>query len=165
MPTEIERKFLISSDDWKASCTKSIRIRQGYLSKDKDRTVRVRLWDDVGKITIKGLSVQGVRPEYEYDIPKIHAEEMLNTLCLPGIVDKIRHCIPWDGLVWEVDEFLDHNTGLVLAEIELPSMDTEFEIPSWIGKEVTNDHRFQNSFLAANTLSSSLKTSTPTAKD
>lgn len=165
MPTEIERKFLVSSDEWRTLCATSVRIKQGYLSNDKYRTVRVRVWDNVGKVTIKGLSVQGVRPEYEYNIPKDHAEEMLNTLCLPGIVDKIRHCIPWEGLIWEVDEFLDHNKGLVLAEIELPSMDTKFEIPCWIGKEVTNDHRFQNSFLAASTLPSSATTSTPTTKD
>ncbi len=151
MPTEIERKFLVSSEEWRKSSVRSIRIRQGYLSKDKYRTVRIRLWDDTGKITVKGVSVQGVRPEYEYDIPKKHAEEMLDSLCLPGIVDKVRHCIPWNGLVWEIDEFLDHNKGLILAEIELPAVDTEFEPPSWIDREVTNDHRFQNSFLAANT--------------
>ncbi len=148
MPIEIERKFLLVDESWRSSVQESIEIQQGYLCKDKERTVRVRIWGDVGKITVKGMSLNGSRPEYEYTIPKSEAQELIDTLCLKGIVQKIRHLIPHQGFIWEIDEFLDHNRGLFLAEIELPHIDTTFAIPSWIGTEVTNDHRFQNSYLA-----------------
>ena len=148
MPVEIERKFLVVNNSWRQRTHQSIEIRQGYLCKDIERTVRVRTWGTEGKITVKGKSVNGARAEYEYDIPFEDAVNLLNNLCLSGIVHKIRHLIPRDRYTWEIDEFLDHNHGLVLAEVELPSIDAAIEIPMWIGKEVTNDHRFQNSHLA-----------------
>lgn len=155
MPIEIERKYVLFSDDWRILSHEQVEIQQGYLCNDKYRTVRVRLWGDDGKVTIKGLSVNGARPEYEYDIPKNHAQEMLDTLCLPGRVHKIRHLIQFGSLTWEIDEFLDHNKGLLLAEIELPSLDTTFSPPTWLGPEVTNDHRFQNSHLSQHTVDTS----------
>ena len=148
MPIEIERKFLVSNDAWRTHVKSSIEIRQGYLSKDIDRTVRVRTWGNLGKITVKGRSVQGARAEFEYDIPHAHAVEMLDTLCLPGSVHKSRHLIPMGEYTWEIDEFLDHNLGLFLAEIELPDIQAQIDLPDWIGAEVTNDHRYQNSHLA-----------------
>ena len=150
MPVEIERKFLISKDIWRQTAHRSLELRQGYLCKDIERTVRVRTWGTEGKITVKGKSTNGVRAEYEYTIPLEDAVEMLETLCLSGVIHKRRFFITVDNYIWEVDEFLDHNRGLVLAEVELPSIDAPITLPSWIGKEVTNDHRFQNSYLANN---------------
>ena len=150
MPIEIERKFLIRSDVWRNDVYRSVEIRQGYLCKDVDRTVRVRTWDTEGKITVKGKSIGGARAEYEYDIPAEHAVEMLDTLCLPGVVHKYRHLVQVGEYTWEIDEFLDHNHGLLLAEVELPSIDVEVHLPDWIGVEVTSDHRFTNSHLAGN---------------
>jgi adenylate cyclase len=149
MPVEIERKFLITSNTWRQMAHQSIEIRQGYLCKDIERTVRVRTWGTEGKLTVKGKSINGVRAEYEYTIPVEEAVEMLENLCLSGVVHKTRHLIASDKYTWEIDEFLDHNRGLVLAEVELPAIDASIQIPEWVGKEVTNDHRFQNSHLAS----------------
>ena len=150
MPVEIERKFLVSDDSWRQLIHQSIEIRQGYLCKDIERTVRIRTWGTEGKITVKGKSVNGVRVEYEYNIPFDEATEMLDTLCLSRVIHKRRHLINIDNYTWEIDQFLDHNHGLLLAEVELPSRDAFIHLPSWVGKEVTNDHRFQNSHLANN---------------
>lgn len=150
MPVEIERKFLITDNSWRQSVHESLEIRQGYLCKDIERTVRVRTWGTEGKITVKGKSRNGVRAEYEYTIPFADAVEMLETLCLSGVVFKTRYFIAIDNYTWEIDEFLDHNHGLILAEVELPSIDASIQLPSWVGEEVTNDHRFQNSHLAGN---------------
>ena len=150
MPVEIERKFLVKSNSWRTDSHKAIEIRQGYLCKDIERTVRVRTWDTEGKITVKGKSVDGSRAEYEYTIPLAHAIEMLENLCLPGVVHKIRHLVTIEKHLWEIDEFLDHNKGLILAEVELSSINESVDIPSWAGLEVTNDHRFQNSYLSSN---------------
>lgn len=152
MPVEIERKFLVETDSWKSESHKSIEIRQGYICKDIERTVRVRTWGAEGKLTVKGKSVDGSRAEYEYTIPIEHAIEMLESLCLSGVVHKIRHLIKNDTHIWEVDEFLDHNRGLILAEVELSSIDEIVAIPDWAGSEVTNDHRFQNSYLSSHTV-------------
>ena len=148
MPVEIERKFLISNNIWRQLAHQSIEIRQGYLCKDIERTVRVRTWGHEGKITVKGKSINGARAEYEYTIPFEDAVEMLENLCLSGVVHKKRYLILVGNYTWEIDEFLDHNQGLILAEVELPSIDASIQIPPWVGREVTNDHRFQNSHLA-----------------
>ncbi len=152
MPVEIERKFLIAGDDWWNHVHRTVEIRQGYLCKDVERTVRIRTWDTEGKITVKGKSINGARAEYEYDIPFDHAVEMLDTLCLPGVIHKRRHLVQLSEYTWEIDEFLDHNNGLLLAEVELPSTDAIVHLPDWIGTEVTMDHRFKNSHLAYNTV-------------
>ena len=150
MPVEIERKFLLAKETWRTSVHRSIEIRQGYLCKDVERTVRIRTWDKEGKITVKGKSIRGARAEYEYEIPLDHAVEMLDSLCLPGVVHKHRHLVQIDEYTWEIDEFLDHNQGLLLAEVELPNIDANVNLPDWIGIEVTTDHRFKNSHLASN---------------
>lgn len=152
MPIEIERKFLIAGDAWRTHVHRVLEIRQGYLCKDIERTVRIRTWGTEGKITVKGKSINGARAEYEYNIPFEHAVELLDTLCLPGVVHKQRYFIQIDAYTWEIDEFFDHNRGLVLAEVELPTIDAKVTLPDWIGIEVTNDHRFQNSHLAGNTI-------------
>lgn len=148
MPLEIERKFLVKGD-FKSEATKSIRIIQGYLSSFPERTVRVRIWDDKGFLTIKGkTNVTGMsRFEWEKEIPKEEALELLK-ICEPGTVSKIRYLVPYqEGLFFEVDEFYDANEGLVLAEIEVPREDYPVKKPEWLGKEVSGDIRYYNSYL------------------
>ncbi len=148
MPQEIERKFLVK-DDYKPFVTKADRIIQGYLSSVPERTVRVRIKDDEGYLTIKGAADESgtSRFEWEMEIPVEEAEELLK-LCEPGVIDKIRHIVPASGdLFFEVDEFHGNNEGLVIAEIELPDEDYPFEKPGWLGNEVTGDKRYYNSML------------------
>jgi CYTH domain-containing protein len=149
MGKEIERKFLLKQNCWK-SLAKPIKYRQGYLSKDKERTIRVRTIGNKGFLTIKGIAVGFSRAEFEYEIPIMDAEEMLSTLCKPLIIEKNRYKIHFSGLTWEVDEFLGENEGLIVAEVELESENQEIQFPEWIGEEVTNDPRFFNSSLSTN---------------
>ncbi len=149
MGTEIERKFLLKNHTWRG-LAEGTSYRQGYLNTDKGRTVRVRTLDEKGYLTIKGPAVAGVRKEFEYEIPHEDAEEMLKELAVSPIVEKKRHKIPFAGFVWEVDELSGSNRGLILAEIELEHPAQSFELPPWIGQEVTDDSRFYNSNLARN---------------
>lgn len=149
MGREIERKFLVAGDGWKGSDGGS-RIRQGYLSIDPDRTVRVRRKGDGAWITIKGRSSGATRAEYEYAIPEADADEMLDTLSIPAVIDKVRHVVRFGGHDWEVDVFEGANAGLVVAELELDSEDQEFERPPWLGEEVTGDGRYANAALVEN---------------
>ena len=146
MPLEIERKFLVSNEDWRGPWPQ-VEIRQGYLTASDATTVRVRLRGDAAFLTVKGECGGPVRAEYEYAIPVAHATEMLR-LCQPPLVEKVRHLIPVDGLIWEVDEFRGDNAGLVLAEIELREAGQPVTLPAWIGREVTDDVRYRNSYLA-----------------
>lgn len=143
---EIERKFLVSGE-FRHLATASNRICQGYLSDDPERTVRVRIYGDKGFITIKGASNGMSRFEWEKEIP-VDEAEMLLRLCLPGIVEKVRHIVPMGDLKFEVDEFFGENKGLTMAEIELPDENTEVELPCWVGDEVTGDKRYYNSYLS-----------------
>ncbi|MDP8241329.1 MAG: CYTH domain-containing protein [Candidatus Hatepunaea meridiana] len=147
MSIEIERKFLVKSDAWRKDA-KGNRIRQGYISTDKQSTVRVRTVDNKGYLTIKGISIGISRAEYEYEIPLKDADEMLSTLCVYSIIEKTRYKIDYGGLVWEVDEFEGDNLGLIVAEVELTDENQEVELPDWIGGEVTGDPRYFNSNLA-----------------
>lgn len=124
-------------------------FRQGYLSIDKERTVRVRIADAEGTLTIKGITVGATRAEYEYEIPRREAEEMLSDLCLQPIIEKTRHRVRFGGRTWEVDEFTGDNEGLVIAEVELDSEDEGVDLPDWVGDEVTGDPRFYNANLVA----------------
>ena len=146
MGIEIERKFLVSSDAWRA-LGEPVLLRQGYLCADPVRTVRVRIEGDAGVLTIKGKSTGASRGEWEYAIPLDEAQELLDTLCERPPVEKYRRRIDFAGFTWEVDEFLGENAGLVVAEIELPSEDAAFEKPDWIGQEVTGEKRYYNSSL------------------
>jgi CYTH domain-containing protein len=148
MPQEIERKYLVRSDAWRSGATGK-RYRQGYLSTEPDRTVRVRVAGDAAFLTVKGRSAGAARAEYEYTIPREHAEEMLDRLCLRPLVEKTRYRIPWGGLTWEVDEFGGANAGLVVAEVELAREDQAIELPPWVGREVTQDPRYANASLVA----------------
>ncbi len=149
MAKEIERKFLITGNAWRA-LAEGTAYRQGYLSTVKERTVRVRTIDDKGFLTIKGITVGATRAEYEYEIPAADANEMLDDLCEQPIIEKNRYKVPLDGFVWEIDDFGGVNDGLLVAEIELESEDQAFTKPDWIGEEVTGDPRYFNSNLIAN---------------
>ncbi|WP_024831422.1 CYTH domain-containing protein [Ruminiclostridium josui] len=149
MSIEIEKKFLVKSDDYKA-CAKPVLFRQGYLSTSIGRTVRVRRYDDKGYITVKGKTNHCTRLEYEYCIPTDDADNMLDNLCLQPIIEKVRHFLVYKGHEWIVDEFLGANKGLVVAEIELNNEKDSFEKPDWLGKEITSDVRYYNSNLVNN---------------
>ena len=153
MGIEIERKFLVTTDAWMRQ-GEPVLLRQGYLSSHPSRVVRVRIEGDGAVMTIKGKNVGASRGEWEYPIPMADAQEFLDKLCEQPIIEKYRRRIPHAGFVWEVDEFLGANAGLVVAEIELPSEDQAFDKPDWIGDEVTADRRYLNSNLIANPYSS-----------
>ena len=146
---EIERKYLVLSEAYKAEAFKTTRIVQGFLNSHPERTVRVRLKENQGYLTVKGLtSSDGVtRFEWEKEIPKTDAEALL-TLCEKGIIDKIRYEVKVANHIYEVDEFFGENEGLVIAEIELQHINEPFEKPSWLGMEVTNQIKYYNSQLA-----------------
>lgn len=148
MATEIERKFLVSSEDYKKDA-RSFLFKQGYLSVTTGRTVRIRTYDNKGVITIKGKRHSFTRDEFEYEIPVDEADIMLENLCIKPLIEKIRHFVFYEGNEWVIDEFLGVNKGLVVAEIELKSEDQTFEKPHWLGEEVTFDKRYGNSHLVS----------------
>lgn len=146
MSKEIERKFLVTDNSYKGIATEKIEITQGYLNRDPDRTVRVRLWNGEAFLTVKTRNQGIVRNEWEYRIPADDAREMLKAC--EGILEKTRYIVPAEnGLKWEVDEFHGRHEGLTVAEIELPSEDYEVGFPPFIGKEVSDDPRYYNSNL------------------
>ncbi|WP_418264308.1 CYTH domain-containing protein [Flavobacterium faecale] len=148
---EIERKFLVTSDQFKQEAFSQKRIKQGYLSSVPERTVRVRTKGDRGFLTIKGASNEtGMsRYEWEKEIPIEEAEQLL-LLCEKGIIDKTRFEVKSQGHVFEIDEFYGENEGLILAEIELLSEKETFEKPKWLGQEVTGNAKYYNSYLSRN---------------
>jgi len=146
MGVEIERKFLVRDEHWRGLGT-PVHYAQGYLVADGIRTVRIRIAGEEGVLTIKGESSGISRLEFEYPIPVNEAFELLK-LCATPVIEKFRTKVLHADKIWEVDEFEGQNTGLVVAEIELKSEDEPFEIPSWIGKEVTGDLKYYNSRLA-----------------
>lgn len=150
MGIEIERKFLVNKQKW-SQVEKEQRslFRQGYMVSDPEKTIRVRLTDTAGYLTIKGRSVGVVQPEYEYAIPLEDAQQLLEKFCMSEI-SKIRNFIIHDGKLWEVDEFLGENEGLIVAEIELQAEDEAFSLPDWIDKEVTHEKKYSNSNLSVN---------------
>ena len=149
MAIEIERKFQVRNESFKLLSTGVI-YRQGYLSRDKKRTVRVRVAGELAFITIKGITNGMERLEFEYPIPLEDANEMLETMCLKPLIEKLRYKIMSDGHLWEVDEFIGDNEGLIVAEVELKSADEHVIIPNWVGQEVTGDLKYYNSNLVIN---------------
>lgn len=145
MAIEIERKFLVCGTDWRAG--PSTLFRQGYLNRDKQRTVRVRIAGDRAYLTIKGISSGAACAEFEYEIPLADAEQLLS-LCDGPLIEKTRYVVPHAGMLWEVDEFHGANSGLIVAEIELQAAAQQFDKPAWVGREVTGDKRYFNSSLA-----------------
>jgi CYTH domain-containing protein len=147
MSLEIERKFLVSSDAWRGHAVGVI-YRQGYLSTVPERTVRVRIAGTDAFLTVKGLTTNNSRLEFEYFIPLADAEQLL-ALCEGPLVEKTRFEIPHAGRTWQVDEYLGDNRGLIIAEVELSSATDEVVAPDWIGREVSGDARYYNSSLAS----------------
>lgn len=148
MPEEIERKFLVIGDGWRDAAV-GTSFRQGFLSTEPERTVRVRVAGAHGFITVKGKTVGATREEFEYEIPLLDAQRMLDGLCKRPLIEKVRHTLTIGRHVWEVDVFEGENAGLRVAEVELESEEEAFEKPDWAGEEVTDDPRYFNSNLVA----------------
>jgi adenylate cyclase len=146
MGKEIERKFLLKNDFWRSGVSGEEYV-QGYLTAEKGKVVRVRIAGNQGYLTIKGRYVGYSRPEFEYEISPKDARFILDNLCLKPLIEKIRYKIKYKNFTWEIDEFKGDNKGLILAEIELQSENQHFEIPEWIGEEVSGDPRYFNSNL------------------
>ncbi len=142
---EIERKYLVVNKQYKEG--KPIRISQGYICSEEDRVVRVRIKGDKAYLTIKNATIGFARNEYEYEIPVADAEAMLHNTCQQPIIDKTRYILEHKGFTWEVDEFHGDNEGLVVAEIELEDKGTTFELPNFVGKEVTGEAKYYNACL------------------
>ena len=149
MAIEIERKFLIDPDVWKPE-DEGISYRQGYLSSEKQRVVRVRVVGTEAFLTVKGISENISRLEFEYPIPRNDAEIILDRLCERPLIEKTRHTQRVGNNVWEIDVFHGENDGLIIAEIELSFEDETFEHPPWLGKDVSEDPRYFNSNLSRN---------------
>lgn len=148
MAIEIERKFLVTSDAWRTQVKCCCVMRQGYLAGEGARSsMRVRLEGDEAHLNIKAAVIGSARAEYDYVIPADDAREILRTLCI-GRLEKTRHYVEQGDLTWEIDEFIGDNAGLVVAEIELTSIDQAFDRPDWLGREVTDERRYYNHHLA-----------------
>lgn len=146
MAKEIERKFLVKDDErWQK--VEGEEYRQGYLNTTKERTVRVRTIGQAGYLTVKGVTRGATRLEFEYEIDVEDACKMLDELCERPLIEKTRRKIEYQGFIWEVDEFFGDNDGLVIAEVELEAEDQDYNKPSWIGEEVTDDPRYFNANL------------------
>ena len=152
MAKEIERKFLVKDNSWRTNDRGKL-YRQGYLSRVKERTVRVRTAGEKGYITVKSSNSGATRFEYEYEIPLRDASEMLDHLCERPLIEKIRYRIPYENHVWEVDEFEGENRGLIVAEVELHDEKEPVSTPAWVGSEVTGDQRYFNVNLVAHPFS------------
>ncbi|WP_417310892.1 CYTH domain-containing protein [Devosia sp.] len=147
MATEIERKFLVANDSWRAAVIRSERMTQGYIARGPTATVRIRLIDgDDAMLTLKGKTVGVSRPEFEYAIPRDEAEDLL-VLCGEARLSKTRHFIEHVGHEWTIDVFEDRLSGLIVAEIELGDEAESFATPSWLGEEVSQDKRYANALL------------------
>lgn len=146
MAIEIEHKYLVVNDNYKELAYKKVKIRQGYLNRSPDRTVRIRTVDDKGFLTVKGRTHGAKRLEFEYEIPYKDALHIFQ-LAEPGIVIKTRYFVKYDSLIWEIDEFSGSLKGVVIAEVELPQPDMDYRKPDFIGANITGDPRFYNSNL------------------
>ena len=149
MGKEIERKFLLASEEWRENASGQL-FRQGYIITRPGRTVRVRTCNDAGYVTIKGKTSGITRLEFEYPIPVDDAKTLLDQLCEHPLVEKIRYLVDYKGFRWEIDEFLGENAVLIVAEIELDREDQPFPRPPWLGEEVSGDIRYYNSNLREN---------------
>jgi adenylate cyclase len=148
MGIEIEHKFLLADDSWRTLVTHRCDYQQGYLNSDKHSSVRIRIAKDQAWLNIKSATIGTSRQEYEYLIPIVDAQKMLETLCQRPLIEKTRHFVPYQDHLWEIDEFTHENKGLIVAEIELSTVGEDFTRPSWIGLEVTDDIRYYNNNLA-----------------
>lgn len=148
MALEIERKFLIRGESWRQASTGSAPILQGYFARTPLVRARIRIYGEKGFITLKSENGTLVRHEFEYEIPKADALEMIEQFSIEPVIAKMRYDVPFEGVVWAVDVFEGANSGLILAEAELKSPDQPLALPPWVGREVTDDRRYGNSNLA-----------------
>jgi len=144
MAYEIERKFLVVNDKWRDHASSSDYFRQGYLTNTDKCSIRVRVSDDMGYLNLKSATLDIQRTEYEYEIPRDEAEEMLERFCEGPLIEKTRYYVRHDQHLWEVDVFEGANAGLIVAEIELDDVDEAFDKPEWTGQEVSDDPRYYN---------------------
>ena len=142
MKIEIERKFLVASDEWRSLAERSEHIRDGLIAASEDRKVRVRIIGARATLTVKTRRVEGARHEFEYDITLPHAKTLLRH-CGGNALSKLRHYVPHGSLMWEIDEYEGMLKGVVVAEVELSSIDQPITLPSWIGREVTSDAQYR----------------------
>ncbi|MBM4228214.1 MAG: CYTH domain-containing protein [Gammaproteobacteria bacterium] len=149
MALEIERKFLLANDAWRAAATNSETLWQGYLTTNERCSVRVRVAGDQGWLNIKSTTLGVIRHEFEYAVPATEARELLDLFCAGRSLGKTRHHVPVGAHVWEIDVFEGENVGLIVAEIELSAEDESFERPAWLGAEVSGDPRYYNTSLIA----------------
>ncbi len=148
MALEVEHKFLLANDDWRAEIDHSVHYKQGYLSSSPMSSVRVRISDSHAWLNIKSATIGTHRQEFEYEIPLVDANAILDALCHKPLIEKMRHFVPRGEHIWEIDEFMGDNAGLIVAEIELSQIGDYFAKPSWIGMEVTDDLRYYNNNLS-----------------
>lgn len=146
MGKEIEHKYLVKNEMFKQMASSSTKIKQGYLSREPSRTVRVRTKAHTAFLTIKGITTDDTRDEFEYEIPYEDGVKLL-AMCQPPIVEKTRYLVKFDDMVWEVDQFHGNHDGLVTAEVELPYSGYAYNLPPFVGKNVTGDPRYYNSNL------------------
>ena len=148
MKFEIERKFLVLSNDWQGLTTRRVGIRQAYLAAEGKASIRIRITGErAATLTVKSRGAERRRLELEYSIPTLDAEAMM-ALRQGAVIEKVRHLVPWEDLIWEIDVFSGDNAGLTVAEIELPSEHHHFTLPSWIGTEITGQAQYYNGALA-----------------
>lgn len=147
MTIEIEHRFLLKDDSWRAEAGEPEMMRQGYLSVDKECTIRVRIIGRKAWLTLKGYISDTTRSEFEYEIPITHAEQMMQTMC-PFKLEKHRYKIEYRGFMFEIDEYFGDNAPLVVAELELPGEGVPFEKPDWLGEEITSNGKFTNAYLS-----------------
>lgn len=148
MAQEIERKFLVCNDQWRDTVESTARYRQAYISEDGACSIRIRIAGNKANLNIKGATLGIVRTEYEYPLPLQDALEMLDNFTLGLQIEKTRHFVRNNGHIWEIDVFEGANEGLIVAEIELDDVDEKFSLPSWVGKQVSDDKRYYNVYLA-----------------
>lgn len=147
MALEIEHKFLLANDGWRSEIKRSVHYKQGYLSGSPLSSVRVRISDSHAWLNIKSTTIGTHRQEFEYEIPLADANTILDDLCHKPLIEKTRHFVYRGAHVWEIDEFMGDNAGLIVAEIELSQIGESFEKPDWLGMEVTEDLRYYNNNL------------------
>jgi adenylate cyclase len=146
--TEIERKFLIVSEAWRTDAMDSVKMTQGYIAETEFCSIRIRVAGERAWLNIKEMKLGMRRGEFEYPVPAEEGQDMLRRFCVGGLIEKVRHQVRHGDHVWEIDEFAGSNLGLILAEVELSSVDERIDLPPWVGEEVTDDSRYYNIKLA-----------------
>lgn len=149
MPTEIERKYLVTGDSWRQDAGAGVAIVQGYLGSNEKSSIRIRIDGESAHLNIKSRTIGIRRSEFDYPIPVDEATELLQKLCDQPLIKKNRYPVQYQGHLWEVDVFAGDNAGLIVAEIELSAPEQSFKLPAWAGREVSDDPRYYNTCLVS----------------